>query len=94
MGIFFGNNRNVASAREMFIRGCGDGFQPACDNGRMLDRGAGPLRSADPPLADYEILLREGKGALPPLSPGELYARACSQGWTAGCAAMSVQPQR
>ena len=94
MGILFGNNRNVASAREMFIRGCGDGFQPACDNGRMLDRGAGPLRSADPQLADYEILLREGKGALPPLSPRELYARACSQGWTAGCAAMSAQPQR
>jgi hypothetical protein len=39
---------------------------------------AGPPRSADPQLADYEILLREGKARCH-RCPGELYARACSQ---------------
>ena len=94
MGIFFSNSRNVASAREMFIRGCTGGFQGACDNGRLLDRGSGPLRSADPQMPDYEILLREGKGPLPPLSPHDIYARACTQGWSAACATESAEPRR
>jgi hypothetical protein len=89
MGILLAKNHQPASAREMLLRGCAGGFEPACDNGRRLDRGAGPLTSADPPVAEYEILLREGKGPLPPLSVGDLYARACSQGWAAGCAALS-----
>jgi hypothetical protein len=88
MGILLSKNHQPV-AREMLLRGCAGGFEPACDNGRRLDRGGGPLTSADPPVAEYEILLREGKGPLPPLSDRELYARACSQGWSAGCAAMS-----
>jgi len=87
MGILLGRNRQASVARSMFLRACSGGFDPACDNGRRLDRGAGPLTSADPQTADYQILLREGKGPLPPLSDQELYTRACSQGWTAACAA-------
>jgi hypothetical protein len=94
MAIRLAANHEFAPARDMLLRACGGGFQPACDNGRRLDHGIGPLLSADPQRADYGLLLREGKGPLPSLSEGELYARACSQGWSAGCATFERSPMR
>jgi hypothetical protein len=94
VGIFLAANHQGAPARQMLLRACRGGFQPACDNGRRLDRGIAALTSADPQLADYELLLREGKGPLPALSERELYAQACSQGWSAGCAALQILPNR
>jgi hypothetical protein len=75
----------LRSALQMFALSCGNGFQVGCDNGRLAQYGRGPLRSADPELADYPIVLREGKGPLPPLAPSALYERACDQGWRAAC---------
>jgi hypothetical protein len=84
MGLLFGHRRPTF-ARQMFARACASGFETGCANAAEGARGGGTLRSADPRLADYRIVLREGKGALPPLSPSEIYARACSQGWSAAC---------
>ena len=42
-----------------------------------------------PRPADFAILLREGKGALPDMTPFELFTRACDQGWMNGCAQLA-----
>jgi hypothetical protein len=93
-GILLGKARRMPQARQMFLDGCGGGLQTACDNGRQLDRGNSAFTSVDPQPADYQILLREGKGPLPPLPDRELYARACAQGWATGCAAVNATPSR
>ena len=36
-------------------------------------------------LADYPIILQEGKGPITDLRPSALYARACRQGWRDTC---------
>ena len=70
-------------AARAFRRGCDNGFDTACVN---LDGvpPAGPVR-APPTLADYEIVLREGRRPLPDLPPREVYRRACEQGFADGC---------
>ena len=92
-GVLLGRNRRMPQAREMFLGACSGGSQTACDNGRRLDRGDNSFTTVDPQPVDYQILLREGKGPLPPLADRDLYARACSQGWAAGCTALSAPPR-
>jgi len=70
-------------AQQMFARGCARGFQAACANAATAPGGS--VRSAEPEVADFPIVLREGKGPLPSLTPAELYERACRQGWQAAC---------
>jgi hypothetical protein len=84
MGVLFGS-RNVTFAQDMFARSCANGFRSGCENAQSIEAGERPTSSANPQLADYRIVLREGKGPLPPMRPGDLYERACSQGWLAAC---------
>ncbi len=91
MGAAFGRRR-IDFARRMFTRSCSNGFEPGCENERRLAAGQ-PPRRADPELSDYRIVLREGKGALQPLSDRDLYARACSQGWSVACG-QGLHPSR
>jgi hypothetical protein len=72
------------AAMSMFQRACGQGFQPACGNAAGATRGDAVQRG-EPTLADLPIVLRRGKGPLPPMSEGALYALACSQGWRETC---------
>ena len=70
-------------AARSFRRGCDNGFEAACAN--LDDIGPeGPVRTA-PTLADYEIVLREGRRPLPILPPLQIYQRACEQGFADGC---------
>jgi hypothetical protein len=68
-----------------FAQACERGFTAGCGNAVALETLSGPPRQARPQLADYPVVLRTGKGALPDSTPLELYTRACDQGWTAGC---------
>jgi len=80
-----GKLKDNTHAVQAFDRACRLGFAPGCEN---QQRATGePPRRADPQLADYPFLLREGKGALPFLTRGEIFQRACQQGWTAACGA-------
>jgi hypothetical protein len=74
---------NDAQARQLFGRACALGFDPGCANSRAAS--ASELRTAEPALDDYRILLREGKGPLPNLSAPQLYDLACRQGWSTAC---------
>ncbi len=47
-----------------FQRACATGFAAGCQNALLAERGAIPARAL-PAAADFAILLREGKGALP-----------------------------
>jgi hypothetical protein len=77
--------RRPAAAEVLFERGCRLAFVPACRNAR---RGSGDERGwerSPPTLADYRILVRGSKGPVTGHTPGELYARACTQGWPDAC---------
>ena len=70
-------------AARTFRRACELGFEPGCAN--LDGPGAdGPVRQA-PALADYDIVLREGRRPIPILPPLEIYQRACEQGFADGC---------
>ena len=70
-------------AADAFRRACELGFSAGCTN---LDpeRATNPVQMA-PGLADYEIVLRQGKGSPPVSSPLQIYQRACTQGFLDGC---------
>jgi hypothetical protein len=73
------------AAQESFEQGCRLGFIAACQNARRQpgdDRGW--LR-AEPRPADYRVLVRGSKGPVPALTPVELRAKACEQGWPDAC---------
>jgi len=70
---------------EMFQRSCAVGFLAGCDNLTFATTGGRKLVHLPPRLADYMVVLQEGKGPLPDLTPPELYERACTQGWGDGC---------
>ena len=82
-GILLQPERRPEQAAGAFRRGCDNGFAPACAN--LDDIGPdGPARTP-PTLADYRIVLREGRRPLPVLPPPEVYRRACEQGFADGC---------
>ncbi len=75
-------------AANAFRRACDLGFSAGCTN---LDpeRARSPVQMA-PTIADYEIVLWQGRGplpvlSLPVLSPLQIYQRACTQGFLDGC---------
>ena len=70
-------------AANAFRRACDLGFSAGCTN-LDQDSAMSPAQMA-PTLADYEIVLRQGRGALPILSPLQIYQRACTQGFLEGC---------
>jgi hypothetical protein len=73
------------AAPEYYAKACRLGFAPGCQNSRRAAEAEFTPRSAPPRLADYPVILRTGKGALPDTTPYELYARACDQGFLQGC---------
>ena len=76
-------DRRPDNARRLFQQACDLGFQTGCTN---LSVQTGALaRRASPTLADYPIILREGKGPLPALGATQLRERACSQGYIDDC---------
>ena len=83
-GVLLQPERRPEQADRAFRRGCDNGFEPACAN---LDEIGpdGPARTA-PTLADYRIVVRDGRrpltSGLPPL---QIYQRACEQGFADGC---------
>lgn len=80
-----GRVKDKTHAGQAFARACGFGSQVGCANARRSP-GVAPRR-ADPGSADLTLVLREGKGALPPMSDLQLRQRACAQGWSAFCSA-------
>ena len=71
-----------------FQTACATGFTAGCQNALLAERGAIPARPL-PAAADFAILLREGKGALPQMTPFQLFTRACDQEWMTGCAQLA-----
>ena len=71
-----------------FSKGCELGFQPACENETRLDPG-GKVEYADPTVTDLPLLLSLFKSTKRPelkaMSPAELNAVACRDGWTSAC---------
>lgn len=65
-------------------RSCRAGSPWAC-NELAVAAGTAGASHRDPQLPDYVVLLEEGKGRLPDMSPFERYTRACAQGYAAGC---------
>jgi hypothetical protein len=84
-GILLQPDRRPTLAAQAFSRACELGFAAGCDN-QGLTRTNDPA-SMPPVLADYEIILRDGRRQLPVLSPLQIYQRACAEGFTAGCQA-------
>jgi len=73
-----------------FSKSCHLGFQPGCQNVARLNQKS-EVRHADPTLADFPLLLSLFKHvrhpALMAMSPAELEAVACRQGWASACQA-------
>ena len=71
-------------AADAFRRACDLGSEAGCSN---LDQDRTAQAAREPPtLADYEVVVREGRRPLPPgLPPLEIYRRACAQGFADGC---------
>ena len=81
-----GFTRREKSASTLFERSCGLGFTPGCQNARASASGVvGAPASGPPRLADYLILLQEGKGPVRGQTPFDLHTRACAQGWMSAC---------
>ncbi len=72
-----------------FERGCELGFKPACDNLLVIVENRSGVRTADPTLADYPIILRGSKLEVAERSPEALLDRACAQGWPGACDGLS-----
>lgn len=86
-----GRVREIIPLQTTFRRACSKGLAAGCTNSGLAqvgaDAGAGTqeFQHAQPLPADYPLLLQEGQGPLAALAPGELYDRACRQGWADGC---------
>lgn len=70
---------------DLFEFACVTGFPQACENMELLKQGSSELRRGDPRLEDFEQVLQEGRGPLPPGRPQDVYALACRKGWISGC---------
>ena len=68
-----------------FGRACSLGLLTGCQNAAVVQAGGGEPRTTTPQLADYPVILREGKGQLPDRTPIEFLTRACQQGFAVGC---------
>jgi hypothetical protein len=79
------NADSPSKAATAFQRACSLGLAAGCRNGVVESTGIGELTLVPPRLADYPIILNEGKGPLASGTPVELYQRACEQGWLVGC---------
>ena len=75
---------NRARAALVFDRACKLGFSAGCDNTSAIAQGDMFNRDA-PTVADYPVILRGSKGPLRDSEPGQLFARACEQGWPGPC---------
>jgi hypothetical protein len=75
---------NRSRATTSFERACQLRFSAGCDNSVAIKEGDMFRRDA-PTLADYPFILRGSKGPFPDREPGQLYARACVQGWPGTC---------
>lgn len=80
-----GVDRGEANPMTAFSLGCENGAGYACDNRNMLAAGRTEFTRAEPTLDDYPIILRGSKAAITDMSPRDLYARACAQGWPGTC---------
>ena len=78
-----------ASAMNLFERACRLEFTSGCDNSLRLRTGDPTLAQARPSLVDLPIVLRGSKGPVVEQSPGELYALACTRGWSDMCGALA-----
>jgi hypothetical protein len=72
------------ATKAAFEQACGRGFVQGCQNLTAAATGTG-YRHGAARLVDYPVVLRSGKGALPPMTPIETYTLACDQGWMEGC---------
>ena len=79
-----GHYANPRRAAMSFERACQLQFSAGCDNAVAMTQG-GMFRRDAPTLADYRFILRGSKGPFPDSAPGQLYARACAQGWPGTC---------
>lgn len=79
----------ASMAGASFERGCELGFKPACDNLLVIVENRSGVRTADPTLADYPIILRGSKLEVAERSPEALLDRACAQGWPGACDGLS-----
>ena len=79
-----GHYANPRRAAMSFERACDLRFAAGCDNTVAIKQGDIFRRDA-PTLADYPFILRGSKGPFPDREPGQLYARACVQGWPGTC---------
>src|SRR5262245_26198006 len=75
---------NPRRAAMSFERACALRFSAGCDNTVAIKQGDVFRRDA-PTVADYPFILRGSKGPIPDREPGQLYARACVQGWPGTC---------
>ena len=96
LGLLLAEGRygSPAAAGSTFRRACDLGFSAGCDNLRVVASRVGSLQRAPPGLADYPIVLTEGKGPLTDQTPFALYRRACRQGWTAGCERLGLSDRQ
>jgi hypothetical protein len=79
------HNISADPAAAFFRRACSVGLPTGCENQTIHSAGRRDFRHVPPRPADYPILLREGKGALPDRTVSELLTRGCNQGWTGAC---------
>ena len=77
-------------AAAAFKSGCERGWQRACLNATGNISSTATFATAPPALADYPIILQEGKGPIIDVRPSVLYARACRQGWRDTCGQTGV----
>jgi hypothetical protein len=70
-------------AANAFRRACDLGFAAGCTN--LESAGLEDPVRAPPEVADYAIVLREGKAAVKERSALQLYEKACRQGFPDGC---------
>ena len=68
-----------------FLRACERGFTSGCLNLRLLAGDATEPSSMPPPLNEYPILLRTGKGPVRERSRAQLLSRACHHGFSDAC---------
>jgi hypothetical protein len=69
-----------------FARSCSLGFATGCENAATLKQDVtGKPSHAPPGPADFPIILRTGKGAIPETSPVDVFTRACNEDWASGC---------
>jgi hypothetical protein len=86
LGVLVATGRvDAAPAEDLFELACEVGSSAGCGNGTVLAGGGTEFSHGDPRLGDYALLLQEGKGPLRERTPVEVFARACDEGWAAGC---------